>query len=97
MMKLDLKLANLQLLRGAFGDRLQEHVSLARYAAARVGGPADALLEVRSMQGLLEVVSLAWQYDLPFVILGGGSNVLISDVGVRGLVVLNRARLVRFY
>jgi UDP-N-acetylmuramate dehydrogenase len=34
--------------------------------------------------------------DLPFVLLGGGSNVLVSDRGVRGVVIANRARLVKF-
>lgn len=88
--------AHLELLREAFGERLQESVSLARYTAARLGGPADALLEVRSLDELVRIASLSWRNNLPFVILGGGSNVLISDAGVRALVVLNRARQVRF-
>jgi len=71
-------------------------VPLARYSAARLGGPADALVTARSLSELREVVELAWHNGLPHVILGGGSNVLVSDAGVRGLVILNRARRVRF-
>jgi UDP-N-acetylmuramate dehydrogenase len=61
-----------------------------------LGGNADALLEVESAQELADAVLLAWEYAWPLLILGGGSNVLVSDAGVRGLVILNRARQARF-
>lgn len=83
-------------LRSAFGERLQIGVPLARYTAARVGGTADILLEARSSNELTKAIELLWEEDLPYVILGGGSNVLVSDAGVRGVVLLNRARKVRF-
>ena len=83
-------------LRAAFGDRLQENVSLAPYTSARIGGPADALLTATSADELAETVSHLWELDVPYAILGGGSNVLVSDKGVRGVVVLNRAKDVRF-
>jgi UDP-N-acetylenolpyruvoylglucosamine reductase len=80
----------------SFGDHLQYDVLLARYTAARLGGRADILLEVHSAHELADAVGVCWKHDLPFVILGGGSNVLVSDTGVRGLVILNRARQIRF-
>jgi UDP-N-acetylmuramate dehydrogenase len=83
-------------LRAAFGERLQENVTLAPYTSARIGGPADMLLTVTSADGLAETVSRLWELDVPYVLLGGGSNVLVSDKGVRGVVVLNRAKEVRF-
>jgi len=79
-------------LRSLFTDRLQENIPLAGYTSARIGGPADALLVVRSAEELAGAVTALWNEDLPFVLLGGGSNVLVSDQGVRGLVVINRAR-----
>jgi UDP-N-acetylmuramate dehydrogenase len=79
-----------------FGERFQENVSLARYTAARVGGPAEVLLVVDSAAQLAEAALLLWRLELPFVVLGGGSNVLVSDSGVRGIVVLNRAKVVQF-
>jgi UDP-N-acetylmuramate dehydrogenase len=78
------------------GIRLEANGLLARYSAARLGGPADLLLEVNSAEDLAQAVSLLWKLDQPFMILGGGSNVLISDLGVRGLVILNRARQIKF-
>jgi UDP-N-acetylmuramate dehydrogenase len=85
----------LEPLRAAFGTRLQENVPLAHYTTARVGGPADALLPVHTADELARAVSLIWENNLPYVILGGGSNILVSDSGFRGIVVLNRARNTR--
>lgn len=96
MMSLEQETLDLHLLRKTFGARLQEQAPLARHTAARLGGNADALLEVESAQELADAVWLAWEQGWPLLILGGGSNVLVSDAGVRGLVILNRARQVRF-
>ncbi|HNT53782.1 MAG TPA: FAD-binding protein, partial [Anaerolineaceae bacterium] len=82
-------------LRNLFGSRLQENVTLANYTTARVGGSADALMVVYSTAELAEVAGRMWTEKLPFHILGSGSNVLISDAGVRGLVILNHAHGVR--
>lgn len=79
-----------------FGDRLKENAPLAAYTSARIGGPADYLLEVRSAEQLAEAIQRCWESDLAFTLLGGGSNVLVSDRGVRGLVILNRAKAVHF-
>jgi UDP-N-acetylmuramate dehydrogenase len=79
-----------------FSERLQTEVELARYTSARVGGPAEILLVAQSANELAEMVTTLWKLELPFLMLGGGSNVLVSDAGVRGVVVLNRARRVRF-
>jgi UDP-N-acetylmuramate dehydrogenase len=86
--------ATLLTLSEIFGDRLQTRVPLASYTSARIGGLADSLLFVRSADELAEAAARLWQMDIPFILLGGGSNVLVSDRGVRGVVLLNRARAV---
>jgi len=85
-----------QALRAAFGDGLQESVPLARYTSARIGGPAAALLTVHLADELAATIQRLWETDAPYFILGGGSNVLVSDAGVQAVVVLNRAKSVRF-
>lgn len=85
-----------QALRESFGERLVENISLAPFTAARIGGPADALLEAVSADDLAQVIQVLWEIDAPFVVLGGGSNVLVSDEGLRKVVVLNHARGIRF-
>lgn len=69
---------------------------LARHTALRIGGPADLLAFASSPESLRQSVMLAWEFGIPCRILGAGSNVLVSDAGVPGLIVLNRARAVSF-
>jgi UDP-N-acetylmuramate dehydrogenase len=71
-------------LRSAFRGRLNEGVPLAAHTSARIGGPADFLLVVRSSDELEQTVRALWQLAAPFRLLGGGSNVLVADAGVRG-------------
>ena len=79
---------------GAGAVRRRE--SLARYTALRVGGPVDLLVVTDEIGALGAAVELAWRHGVAWRILGGGSNVLASDAGIRGLVVLNRAGKVTF-
>ena len=91
-----MKPAALADLRATFGDRMQENAPLSGYTAARIGGPADVLVFVRTADELAQAAGTLWEMDVPFLLLGGGSNVLVSDQGVRGVVIINRARLVKF-
>ncbi len=83
-------------LRAALGNRVQANVPLAPYTSARIGGPAEFLVSAGSADELAEIVSLLWAQGLSYRILGGGSNVLVSDKGLRGVTVLNRAKAVAF-
>lgn len=80
----------------ALGDRLKQGEPLCRYTSARIGGPADYLIAVESAAELAEALRLAWQASAPYLVLGGGSNVLAADAGFAGLVILNRARAIEF-
>ena len=83
-------------MRKKFDDQFDTNVSLARYTSARIGGLADGLLMAESIDDLVSMVSYLWEEEIPFVVLGGGSNVLVSDAGVNGIVLLNKARQVIF-
>ena len=83
-------------LRRVFGERLQEGISLARFTSSRTGGTADWLIQVRSADELRRTAVRLWEMGERFRVLGGGSNVLVADAGVREVVVLNEARDVRF-
>lgn len=86
----------LERVQEAFPGDVQRDAALAPYTSARIGGPADLLMVVRSVDLLKSAVRACWEFDLPFCILGGGSNVLVADAGVRGAVILNRAAHVSF-
>ena len=77
-------------LRTRLGNRLLRDEALSRYTAARLGGPADWLYVAQeSIEELAEVVAEAWAHEIPVRIIGGGANVLVSDKGIRGLVIIN--------
>jgi len=87
----------IDMLYARLGDKVRENAPLAPYTSARIGGPADVLITVTSADELARTIKLLWKLDLEFLMLGGGSNVLVSDRGVRGVVILNRAKAVRFH
>ena len=87
----------IDVLYAKLGDMVKENVSLAPYTSARIGGPADVLLTADTSAELARIVKLLWKHEMPFTMLGGGSNVLVSDRGIRGVVVLNRAKGVKFH
>jgi len=87
----------IDVLYAKLGDKVKENVSLAPYTSARIGGPADVLIIAESADELAHTVNLLRKQGLDYIMLGGGSNVLVSDRGVRGIVILNRAKAVRFH
>lgn len=88
---------DLDALAEALGERVRRDESLASHTAMRVGGPADLLLVCRSVDEVVRSVRLAWRYNVPWRVLGGGCNVLIADSGVCGLVIINRAAGIAFH
>jgi UDP-N-acetylmuramate dehydrogenase len=87
----------IDILYARLGDKVKENASLAPYTSARIGGPADILITAESADELARIIKLLQKQEMDYLILGGGSNVLVSDKGVRGVVVLNRAKAVRFH
>ena len=60
---------------------------LSKYTTLGLGGPADCLIDVQNLSGLRRVLGFAKKQKLPLTLLGGGSNVLIKDGGIRGIVI----------
>ncbi len=65
---------------------------LARHTTFGVGGPADLFLTVRSADALGAATNAAFESGVPAFVLGSGSNILVADAGIRGLVLDNRGR-----
>jgi UDP-N-acetylmuramate dehydrogenase len=75
----------------SFGaDRVQKAVSLVRFTTFRVGGPAEWLIQTRTSGEIVTAIELAARWQVPVTMLGGGSNVLVADEGIRGLVIRPR-------
>ncbi|MDI6736038.1 MAG: UDP-N-acetylmuramate dehydrogenase [bacterium] len=64
-----------------FNEPMSSHTSL------RIGGPADIFIEVGNEEELKKIVELVYQSGTPYFILGGGTNLLVGDNGIRGVVI----------
>ncbi len=73
-------------LRALLGERARFGEPLAAYTSWKVGGPADALLALETPEELAVVLRLIGRRALPWFVLGSGSNLLVGDGGIRGIV-----------
>ena len=76
------------------GIATRHDVPLGPLTTRRVGGPADRLAEPRSRNELLAVLDAAREAGEPWLVIGNGSDLVVADAGVRGLVIRNRARAI---
>src|SRR5262249_39751838 len=74
-------------LGAALAGRVHAAEPLARHTSFRIGGPADALVAPDTAEELALVVRTATAHGVPVTILGNGSNLLVGDGGIRGVVV----------
>jgi UDP-N-acetylmuramate dehydrogenase len=87
--------AFLEQLAVRFGaDRIRAEEPLAQYTTFKVGGPAEWFVEARSSAEIVDALRVAHANDVRVTLLGGGSNVLIGDRGVRGLVIRPRGGVI---
>ncbi len=71
---------------------LQKNIPLKNYTTFKIGGPAKYFFRARKKEDLIKAIKTAKEFNLSFFILAGGSNLLISDKGFKGLVIKNEAR-----
>jgi UDP-N-acetylmuramate dehydrogenase len=74
--------------------RVKANESMSKHTTWRIGGPADALVVVDTIEDLRLAISIADQHWTPWLVIGAGSNILVADEGIEGLVILNRMRSV---
>jgi len=74
-------------LSNSFGARVRFDEPLSRHTSFRIGGPADAWIEVETAAEIQRLQQTARSAALPLAVLGIGTNVLVSDRGVRGIVI----------
>lgn len=68
---------------------IEYNTPLAKFTTWKTGGPAEALIRLKSEKDFVQVFSLLEKEPIPYFILGGGSNLLIADLGFKGLVIKN--------
>jgi len=70
-----------------FFDKCQKNVKLSEHTTFKIGGLADYFFMAKNKDDLVEAIKTAKEDDVKYYVLGGGSNVLVSDDGFRGLVI----------
>jgi UDP-N-acetylmuramate dehydrogenase len=83
-------------LLATFGPELHQNAPLAPFTWMRVGGPAEFLIEADHPDRVIAAHAICRRLGAPFVLLGGGSNVVIDDDGLAGLVVIHREGEIRW-
>jgi UDP-N-acetylmuramate dehydrogenase len=68
-------------------DRIFLHTPMSEHTTLRIGGPADMLVRAQSAQEISFLVTYANEFRIPVMMLGNGSNLLVKDGGIRGLVI----------
>lgn len=75
-----------ELLKKEF-PQIKKNVLMSEYTTFKIGGPAEYFLVAKNREEVITAINIAKKYGLPIFILGGGSNLLVSDKGVKGLVI----------
>lgn len=84
-------------LEALFGAKLLGGEHLKEYTTIRAGGPAAGLMIISDIDELSHTVGTLWSLDVPFKLLGSGSNLLISDKGYPGIILINRCNRIHIY
>lgn len=87
---MDEKLAELEKILG--NNRVRVNEPMSAHTTFKIGGPAQFYIEVSAVNDLIKAVQVAHKLKLPIFIVGGGSNMIVSDRGHSGLVVKNNCR-----
>ena len=69
------------------GYEILRNEPLSKYTTFKIGGPADLFIQVNRISQLQKIIKLIKEINIPFFILGNGSNLLVSDDGFRGIVI----------
>lgn len=83
------------LIQGLFELRVKRNEPMSNHTMFRIGGPADLFYTALTSKELVRSIKLARELSIPVFILGQGANILVSDKGIRGLVIHNRAGQIR--
>ncbi len=70
--------------------KIDKNINLSKYTTFKIGGVAEFFSEAQTKQNLLDAIEYANKNSIPLNIIGGGSNILISDKGIEGLSVINK-------
>ncbi len=78
-------------LKEKLGEGLKQKEPMKKHTWIRIGGPAEFFYYARNLDNLIKAVKIAQKKKIPYIVIGEGSNLIVSDVGFKGLVIKNEA------
>lgn len=75
--------------------RVRKNELLSNHTTFKIGGPADLFFEAHNRKDLIKALKTSQELKIPFFVLGGGSNILVSDKGFSGLVIKNKTKEIK--
>lgn len=85
----------LQKFKAKFGNQVKENEPFANHTTLEIGGPITLYFEATNEEDLVEAVGIVKNNNVPHLIIGGGSNLLVSDVGFDGVVIKNSVSAIK--
>jgi len=76
-------------------EQIKKNEPMSKHTTFQIGGKADLYMEIKTIEEAQKVVSIARKYNIPITYIGNGSNILVKDEGIRGVVLKNQIDLVR--
>ncbi|MGB4594593.1 MAG: UDP-N-acetylmuramate dehydrogenase [Anaerolineaceae bacterium] len=92
-----MNMSSIHKLEELFGDRFQQNVRMANYTTSRVGGLVLGLLPANTLDDLRHASETFWKLEVPFKVIGSGANILVSDKGYEGVILLNRCHNIKIF
>ena len=89
------KIDNFLKVKKELGNKVILNEPMAFHTTLDIGGPARLLSEVNEDEELIKLVKLAFKYKIPYIVIGEGSDLLVSDLGFMGFVIINKVDDVR--
>ncbi|MFC1646839.1 UDP-N-acetylmuramate dehydrogenase [Patescibacteria group bacterium] len=77
-----------------FENKIKKNINLSDHTTLKIGGPAENFMIVKSTDEMIDAVILARHANIPVFIIGGGSNILVGDKGIEGLVIKNNSQAI---
>ena len=78
-------------------DRILYNEPMKKYTSFKIGGPAECLIKIKSVDELKKVLNLANKNNIPVTVIGNGSNVLVLDEGISGITLMIKIEGISFY
>ena len=79
---------SIKYLENRFGNNVKFDEPMSRHTSLRVGGPAEALVTPENLKDLKALVEWSWNNGLSYLIIGEGTNLLVKDSGIKGIVIV---------